>query len=80
MNRNKKIETIQNNTQKSSQSQGPVILGRTTYIDEIIKKAESQASIGPITISIQSPITLPQAEASPSIDYAEIHRQTKGSE
>ena len=57
-----------------------MILGRTTYIDEIIMKAESQASIGPITVSIQSPNTLPQAVASPSVAYADIHYETKGFE
>ena len=80
MTRKKKIETIQNNSKKSSQSQGLVILGRTTYIDEIIRKAESQASIGPRTISIQNPITLPQAVASPSVAHAKIHGEIEGVE
>ena len=56
-----------------------MILGRTTYIDEIIRKSESQESIWPITISIQSPITLPQATTSPPISHAEIHGKKKGS-
>ena len=51
-----------------------------TYIDKIIKKAESQASIGPRTIPIQIPITLPQAAASPSVAYAKIHSKIEGSQ
>ena len=69
MTRKKNIETIKDHLQKSSQSKGPVILRRTTCIDEIIKKFESQASIGPRNISIQSPITLPQATTSPFVAY-----------
>ena len=80
MTRKKNIETIRTNSQKSSQSQGPVILGRETYIDEIIKRAESQASVRPRTISIQNPIMLPQATASPSMAHVEIHGETEGFE
>ena len=61
-------------------TKGTLILGRTTYIDEIIKKFESQASLAPRTTSIQSPNTLPQAVASPSAAHAEIHSETEGSE
>ena len=57
-----------------------MILGRTTYIDEIIKKFESHASIGPRTISFQSPVTLPQAAVSPSATHAEIRSETEGVE
>ena len=80
MSRKKNIETIQNHSQPSSQSKGPVILGRTTYMDEIIKKVKSQESIGPIIVSIQSPNALPQAAASPSVAYAKIHNKIKGFE
>ena len=57
-----------------------MILGVKTYIDEIIKKYESQTSIGPRTISIQSPTMLPQAAASPFAAHAEIHSEREGSE
>jgi hypothetical protein len=33
--------------QKITKTQGSVIPGRSTFIDEIIKKGESQASVGP---------------------------------
>jgi hypothetical protein len=32
---------------KTTKSQGPVAPGRSTFIDEIIRKDESQASVGP---------------------------------
>ena len=57
-----------------------MILGRTTYIDKIIKKTESQASVGPRIIPTQSPTTLPQAAASSSAAHAEIHSDIEGSE
>ena len=59
---------------------GPVILGRTTCIEEIVKRVESQASVGPKIFPTQSPTTLPQAAASPSVAHAEIHSETEGSE
>jgi hypothetical protein len=33
--------------QKTTKTQGSMIPGRSTFIDEIIKKGESQASVGP---------------------------------
>jgi hypothetical protein len=33
--------------QKITKSQGSVLLGRSTFIDDIIQKVESQAPIGP---------------------------------
>ena len=51
-----------------------------TYTDEIIRKFESEASVGHRTIPIQSPNVLPQAVASPSVAHAEIHSETEGSE
>jgi hypothetical protein len=32
---------------KTTKVQGSVLLGRSTFIDDIIRKAESQASVGP---------------------------------
>ena len=80
MNRKKRIETNQNHPQKSVKPKRLVILGRTTYIDEIIKKFESQASLAPRTTSIQSPNTLPRVVASPSAAHAMIHNETEGFE
>jgi hypothetical protein len=61
---------------KTTKTQGPVIPRRSAFIDEIIKKSESQASVGPRKGSIQ----IPQAVVSPNMAHAEIHRKTKGTE
>ena len=79
MTRKKNIETNQNHPLNSTKPKGPMILGRITYIDKFIKKVESQASVGPRTIPTQSPTTLPQAAASPSVAYAEIQYEIEGS-
>ena len=76
MTRKKNID--QNPPLKYTKPKGLVVLGRTTYIDETIKKVESQASVGPRTIATQILTTLPQAAASPSATHAEIHSKTEG--
>ena len=80
MTRKKKIKTNLNPPSKSTKPTGSMKLGRTSFIDEIIRKSESQASIGPKTISEKSPTIIPQAADSPSLTYAEIHSETKGLE
>ena len=80
MNRKKNIELDQNPPLKSTKPKGSVVLGKTTYIDEIINKVESQASVGPKTIPTQIPTIAPQAAASPSAAHTEIQSETKGSE
>lgn len=55
-------------------------LGRSKFIDEIIRKPESQASVGPHTIPRKSPTVIPPIAGSPSATYAKIHSQTGGSE
>lgn len=79
MTRNKKIKKYQNPPPKSTKPKGSVNLGRSTFIDEIIRKAQSQASIGPLTISIKSPTIIPHKAGSQSATYAEIHSQIGGS-
>jgi len=51
MSRNKKIEKDQNPPPKSIKPKGLMKLMRSTFIDEIIRKEESQALVGPRTIS-----------------------------
>ena len=46
MTRNKKIEKEQNPPPKPTKPKGSVNLGRTTFIDEIIRREESQALVG----------------------------------
>ena len=80
MNRNKNIETNQNHPLKSTKPKGPVTLGKTTYIDEINKKVESQASIGTRTIHVWSPTIVSQGASSPYTTDAEIHTEIEGFE
>ena len=49
---------------------------RSTLIDEIIQKFESQASLGPRKGSTR----VPQASNSPIATHTEVHRRTKGTE
>ena len=59
---------------------GPVTLGRTTFIDKIIRKYESQSSIGPRIIIARRPIDFLQTTGSPSVSNAKIHGETEGVE
>jgi hypothetical protein len=61
---------------KTTKSQGLVPLGRSTFIDEIIRKVESQASVGPRKCSTRTP----QATNSPTAAHAEVHSGTEGTE
>jgi len=54
-----------------------VTLGRTTFIDEIYKKTESQPSVGPRKIISKQPTSSLQAIGSPSVAFAEVHSQTE---
>ena len=56
---------------------GLVTLGRTTFIDNIIKKFESQPSVGPRKIASRQPTSSLQAIESPSVAFAEVHSQTE---
>lgn len=60
-----------------SKAKGPVTLGRTTFIDEIYKKAESQPSVGYRKINSKQPTSSLQASGSPSEAFAEVHSQTE---
>jgi len=51
-----------------------------TFIDEMIRRVESQASVGPQKVSRKGFTLVPQAAESPTTTYGEIHRKTKGSE
>ena len=61
---------------KIEKPKGTVTLGCTTFIDEILKKTESQPSVG-FKITRQPTSSL-QATESPSEAFAEIHSQTEG--
>lgn len=80
MTRNRKIEKYQNPPPKSSKTKGLVSFGRTTFIDKIIRNAESQTSVGFQTLTRKRPTVVPREAGSPSAPYAEIHSQIGGSE
>ena len=65
---------------RSEKPKGPVTLGRTTFIENIIKKVESQPSVGPRKISSRQPTSSLRATKSPSIAFAEVHSQTEETE
>lgn len=65
---------------KPEKSKGPVTIGRSTFIEEIIRKVESQSSVGPWTIATRHPTISLQVTGSPSVANAEIHNNTEGSE
>ena len=62
---------------KPEKTKGPVTLGRTTFINEILKKTESQPSVGPRKVVSRQPTSSLQATKSPSVAFAEIHSQTE---
>ena len=76
MTKQKKPEKNSKPLPKPKKSKGPVTLGRTTFIDEIYKKTESQPSVGLRKIHSKQPTSSLQATASPSGAYTEVHSQT----
>ena len=77
MNRKAKQNKIPPKPEKHKE---PVTLGRTTFIDEILKKNESQPSVGPRKFISRQPTSSLQAIESPSVAFAEIHSQTEETE
>ena len=65
---------------KPEKPKGPLTLGRTTFIDEILKNIESQPSVGPRKVISRQPTSSLQATESPSIAFSEVHSQTEGIE
>jgi hypothetical protein len=59
---------------KITKTQGSVIPGRSTFIHEIIKKGESQASVGPR----KGPTRISQVVVSPTMAHAVIRKKSKG--
>src|ERR1700733_6003307 len=71
-----KKKEIEKNIKLPVKAKGPVTLGRTTFIDEIYKKTESQPSVGFKRDNFKQPTSSLQATTSPSGAFAEIHSQT----
>lgn len=55
-------------------------LGRTTFIDEIVRKSESQALVRFRALIGKGPTIIPQGAGSPSASYVDIQSQIGGSE
>lgn len=80
MTRRKKISVEHKPLPEATKTQGLVVLGRTSFIDEIIQKFESQASVGPWIAFGKGFALIPQVEKSPIIACIKIHNKTEGSE
>jgi len=65
---------------KLEKSKGLVTLGQSTFIDNILKKVESQLSVVPRTIASRQSIVSLRATGSPSVAYAEVHSKMEGTE
>ena len=65
---------------KTEKPKGPVTLGCTTFIDEILERTESQPLVGFKITTSRQPTSSLQATESPSEAFAEIHSQTEGIE
>lgn len=65
---------------KTKKPKGLVTLGCTTFIDEILKRTESQPSLGFKRTTSRQPTSSLHAIESPSKAFAEIHSQTEGIE
>ena len=65
---------------KIEKPKGSVTLGRTNFIDEILKRTESHPLVGFRKTISRQPTSSLQATESPSKAFAEIHSQTEGIE
>jgi len=61
MTKQKKPEKNSKPLPKPEKAKGPVTLGRSTFIDEIFNKAESQPSVGPRKVISRQPTSYLQA-------------------
>ena len=77
MTKQKKLEKNPKPLPKIEKAKGPVTLGRSTFTGEILKKLESQPSVGPRKVASRQPTSSLQAIGSPSVALAEVHSQTE---
>ena len=73
----KQVVIKQKQTQKTTKTQGPMSLGRTTFVDEIIQKYESKTLLGPWKTSGKGSTTTPQVVESPITSHAEFTTKMK---
>ena len=77
MTKKKKPEKNPKPLTKPDKAKELVTLVRSTFIDKILKKAESQPSVGPRKVVSRQPTSSLQAIGSPSVAFVEVHSQTK---
>ena len=77
MTKQKKLESNLKPLPKYDKTKGLVTLGRSTFIDKIHKKVESQPSVGPRKVTSRQPTSSLQARGSPFVAFAEVHSQTE---
>jgi len=77
MTKKKKQENNPKPLPKPDKAKGPMTLGRSTFIDEILKKAESQPLVGPRNVTSRQLTSSLQATGSPSVAFTEVHSQTE---
>jgi len=75
MTRNRKIEKEKNPPPKSVKPKGSVNFGRMEFINEIVRKTESQVSLGFQAVLGKSYTIICQVIGSPSVAYTEIQSQ-----
>jgi len=55
MTKKKKLENTPKPLPKPDKAKGPVTLGRSTFIDDMIKQAKSQPLVGPRKVASRQP-------------------------
>ena len=80
MNKRERPEKDKISPSKPEKPKGLVTPGRSTFIDKILRKVESQSSVGLWIVTARRPIDFLQATGPPSVANAEIHSKTEGIE
>ena len=77
MTKQKKLEKNPKPLPKPDKAKVLVTLGWSTFEDEILKKAESQLSVGPRKVASRQPTSSLRTTESASIAFTEVHNQTE---
>lgn len=80
MTKKKKLENAPKPLPKPDKAKRLVTLCRSTSIDDIIKQAESQPSVGPRKVASRQPTGSLRAIGSPFVAFAKVHNKTKETE
>lgn len=80
MTKKKKLENTPKPLHKHAKAKRPVTVGWSTFIDDIIKQAESQPPVGLIKVASRQRIGSLRATSSPSVTFVEVHSKTEETE